>query len=153
MNVTVETELPIPAELACKLAQKPAMLLHVLWPWMGLTPLTPLPEQLVEGDEIVVRLRFFGLLPAWRHTVHVARLAPTEIVSREHGGPVSTWDHRLSFEPIGERSCRYTDSVEVRSGIATPLTWLYAQLIYRYRSRRWRTLARVLADPAAPAAR
>lgn len=145
MTVTVRTDLPIPAEHACQLARKPALLNHVLWPWWTVSPLTPLPEQVAEGDEIVVRLRFLGFVRGWTHTIRVERLAPQEIVSREHGGPVSTWNHRLTFEPTAPSSCRYTDAVEVRAGLATPIAVLCAHLIYRYRQARWRALARVLA--------
>jgi hypothetical protein len=145
VTVRVSTDLPITAERACELAQKPAMLSHVLWPWMRLLPAAPLPDAIAQGDEIVVRLCFFGVLPAWRHTVLVERLAPREIVSCEHGGPISTWNHRLAFEPTSATSCRYTDTVDVGAGTITPLIALYAHFIYRYRQLRWRALARVLA--------
>jgi hypothetical protein len=38
--------------------------------------------------------------------------------------------------------CRYSDEIEVRAGALPPLVWLYAQLFYRYRQRRWRRLER-----------
>jgi hypothetical protein len=145
MTISVSTELPIAAERACELAQKPAMLSHVLWPWMRLIAIAPLPETIAQGDAIVVRLCFFGVVPAWRHTVLVARLGPQEIVSCEHGGPVATWNHHLTFQPTSATSCRYTDAVEVRAGLLTPFVTLYAHFIYRYRQARWRALARVLA--------
>ncbi len=145
MTVIVRTDLPIAAEHACELARKPALLNHVLWPWWTVRPLTPLPEQVAEGDEIVVRLRFLGFVRGWKHTIRVERLAPQEIVSREHGGPVNTWNHRLTFEPTAPSACRYTDAVEVRAGLATPVAVLCAHLIYRYRQARWRALAHVLA--------
>jgi len=71
--------------------------------------------------------------------------APREIVSREHGGPVTAWDHRLTFEPTSSTSCRYTDTVAIRAGLLTPTVALYAHFIYRYRQVHWRALARVLA--------
>ena len=145
MNVTVSTDLPIPAERACRLAQKPEIMNHVLWPWMSATPLMPLPDPVTEGDEIPVRLRFLGVLRGWKHTIRAARLAPHEIVSSERGGPITAWNHRLTFDPVSENSCRYTDTVEVRAGLGTPLAALFAHLIYRYRQARWRALAPILA--------
>jgi ligand-binding SRPBCC domain-containing protein len=142
--VTVGTALPIPAERACQLAQKPALLAHVLWPWVTVTPGMPLPDVIAEGDEISIQIRFLGLLPGWTHTLRIEHLAPREIVSCEHGGPVTAWNHRLTFEPMSSTSCRYTDTVEVRAGLATPLVALFARLIYRYRQARWRALARIL---------
>jgi hypothetical protein len=145
MIVTVTTELPIAAERACQLAQRPALLSHVLWPWVTVATGTPLPEAVAEGEEISIGLRFLGFLPGWTHTLRIERLGSREIVSREHGGPVTTWDHKLTFEPTSPTSCRYTDAVEVRAGPATPVVALFAHLIYRYRQARWRALARVLA--------
>ena len=145
MTVSVATDLPISAERACALASKPALLAHVLWPWLTMTPATPLPESVAEGEEISVRLRFLGVIPGWTHTLRIERLAAHEIASREHGGPVRAWNHRLTFEPTSSGTCRYTDTVEVRAGLATPLVGLFAHLIYRYRQARWRAIAGVLA--------
>ena len=142
----MSTDLPIPAERACQLARKPEVLNHVLWPWLRAVPVTPIPDPVEEGDEVVVRLYFLRRLPGWTHTIRAERLTPQEILSVEHGGPVKTWRHRLTFEPTSPDSCRYTDSVEVRAGLATPLTVLFAHLIYRYRQVRWRTLAHLLAS-------
>ena len=100
---------------------------------------------MVEGDELSGRVCFLGVLPAWTHTLRLVRVAPLELASEEHGGPVSAWNHRLLFEPTGERSCRYTDRVEVRAGLLTPAVALFAMFIYRYRQARWRRLARVIA--------
>jgi ligand-binding SRPBCC domain-containing protein len=145
MIVRVHTELPISAEDACRLAQKPALLSFVLWPWLSMTVTSPLPDTLAEGDQLQARVRFLGILPGWNHTLKIERLKLQEIASAEHGGPVKAWNHTLTFEPTGECSCRYTDAVEVRAGLLTPLVALFAALIYRYRQARWRSLARVLA--------
>lgn len=145
MTVRVSTELPIAADHACRLAMKPALLSYVLWPWLTMTPIAPLPAAIAEGTELAARIRFLGVLPAWTHTLHIERLGEREIASREHGGPVKAWNHTLIFEPTGERACRYTDSVEVRAGLLTPLVAAFAAVIYRYRQARWRTLASVLA--------
>jgi hypothetical protein len=145
VTIRVSTELPIAAEEACRLAQKPALLSYVLWPWVSMTPDAPLPDSIGAGDELHARLRFLGVLPGWTHTLRIERLGAREIASREHGGPVKTWNHTLTFDPIAEHACRYTDHVEVRAGLLTPLVGLFAALVYRYRQARWRTLARVLA--------
>jgi hypothetical protein len=145
MNVTTSTDLPIPAERAIALAQRTATLQHVLWPLLTATPSMRVPDLIAEGDRISIHLRFFGILPCWTHEVVVEHLAEHEIVSREHGGPITVWNHRLTFEPTSSTTCRYTDAVEIRAGLLTPLACLFAALMYRYRQARWRALARVLA--------
>jgi len=37
-------------------------------------------------------------------------------------------------------TCSYTDEVEIEAGVFTPLVWLYANLLYRYRQLRWKVL-------------
>ncbi len=145
MTVSVTTDLPIAAERARELPRRPALLRHVLWPWLALRVNGPLPDEAVEGDEISARILFLGVLPAWTHTLRLVRVTPLEVASQEYGGPVRAWNHRLLFEPTGERSCRYTDRVEVRAGWLTPGVALFAQFIYRYRQARWRALAEILA--------
>ena len=144
MVVTVTTELPISAERACALASRPATLQYVCSPVVAFHPIGDAPEAIREGDEVSVRLRFLRVLPGWVHTLRVERLAEREIVSREHGGPVTVWNHRLTFVPTSATSCRYTDRVEVRAGVFTPFVALFAHGMYRWRQARWRGLARVI---------
>lgn len=97
MNVTVSTELAIPAERAYELAQRPATVQHVLWPWLTITPDTEVPERIVEGARISLHLRWLGWIPAWTHEIRIERFTPEEIVSHEYGGPIAVWNHRLTL--------------------------------------------------------
>ncbi len=147
MNITVSTELSIPAERAYELAQRPATVRHVLWPWVTITPDTEVPERIVEGARISLHLRWLGWIPAWTHEIHIELFTPEEIRSHEYGGPIAVWNHRLTFVPTSPTTCCYTDAVEIhaRTRALTPLAALFAALMYRYRQARWRALARVLA--------
>jgi hypothetical protein len=138
MMIRVATELSMPAEKACELAQKPAVFRHVIWPAFTVGAV---PDRLEVGNEISARLYFFGCIPAWKHRLKLVSVDPCAIYSNEYGGPVSTWNHRLTFEPTSESTCRYTDEVEIEAGIATLPTVLVAHLIYRWRQYRWRRLA------------
>jgi hypothetical protein len=141
------TELPIPAELACQLAQKPAMFRHVVWPIFGVRNL---PASIAAGQELFTRIYWLTFIPAWTHTLRLVSVAPTEIYSNEHGGWVRKWNHRLSFEATSDSSCRYTDEVEIDAGPATPLVAGFARFIYRWRQRRWRQIAAILACDRSP---
>jgi hypothetical protein len=145
MHVSVSTELSIRADCAFELAQRTAMVQHVLWPWLTITPTTQVPERIAVGDEIVLHLRWLGFVRGWTHHIRIERLTSHEVVSNEYGGPITTWNHRLTFTPTSPTSCRYTDAVEIRAiGPLTPLAVLFAAAMYRYRQARWRALARVL---------
>ncbi|MFF0817382.1 hypothetical protein ACFYVR_19795 [Rhodococcus sp. NPDC003318] len=142
--VTVTTELPMSADAACALATKPELFRYLVQPILRI-PAPDLPDRIEPGAQAAARLWWFGVVPTWMHHLTVVRLGPTEIYTNEHGGPVRTWNHRLTFTPTGENSCRYTDEVEIEDGWRGIPIQLFAALLFRYRQRRWRALARVLA--------
>lgn len=142
-KVTLTTELPIPVATASSLARKPEMMKHVLRPVLRVYRLD-VPEPIEVGTQGSARFWWFGVIPAWTHHLTITRLAPTEIYTNEHGGPVHTWNHRLTFEPIDERRCRYTDEIETDDGWRGLLTRVFVRLMFRHRHRRWRSLAQIL---------
>lgn len=145
-KVTLTTELPIPAEMAASLARKPEMLKYLLRPVLRAYQLD-VPERIEVGSAGSARLWWFGVVPAWTHHLTVIKLEPTEIYTHEHGGPVKTWNHRLTFEPVDEQHCRYTDEIETDDGLRGAGTRLFIRLMFRRRRRRWRALAALLAEP------
>lgn len=138
MIVRVTSELPLPAETACAMAQNPAVFKHVVWP---VFTIGAIPDTFDTGATISARLYFLGAIPGWRHHLRLISASERMLYTNEHGGLVTTWNHRLTFEPTSERSCRYTDEVEIEAGISTLPTVAVAHLMYRWRHRRWRKLA------------
>jgi hypothetical protein len=84
------------------------------------------------------------VFPAWTHHITVDRLDRLEIHTDEHGGPVRIWRHHLTFLPLGEHRCLYTDEIETEDGWRGAPTRLFVRLMFRHRHRRWQLLARVL---------
>ena len=87
-------------------------------------------------------------MPAWWHEIHITRLddAAREILTAERGGAIKQWHHRITVDERGPYRSHYTDEIDIRAGVFTPLIWAYAQAFYRYRQMRWRRLARELLD-------
>lgn len=145
--VTISTELPLDAKRAYELAQTAELFLYVT---RGPMRFTGLPEDVIFGlgAEFSARMWFFSVIPGWMHHGKVVDFDDSgpryEIYTNEHGGPVTTWNHRLTFEELGEGRCRYTDQVEVDAGPMTLGTVLFVQAFFRYRQWRWRELARVI---------
>jgi ligand-binding SRPBCC domain-containing protein len=148
MLVRVTTRLPAPADHVWDAVQRTETLRYVTRGLLGFRLDRGTPEQFAEGETYRMRLLFFGLLPAWRHEIRVVRVdhVHREIRTEEHGGPVRAWSHRITVDDEGWGSARYLDEIEIAAGVATPFVWLYAQLFYRYRQRRWRRLARRLSN-------
>jgi hypothetical protein len=142
--IRLSTELPIPAETAFALAQKVELFRFVVAPILRV-PELEMADELIPGAEGSARLWWFGVVPTWRHHLRLVHIGDGEIYTNEHGGPVRTWNHRLTFEPLDAGRCRYTDEIEVDSGIRGLGTRVFVRLMFRHRHRRWRALARVLA--------
>ncbi|MGR6965077.1 hypothetical protein ACU610_11490 [Geodermatophilus sp. URMC 61] len=108
-----------------------------------------------QGESVSTRLLLLGLLPVSRHTLRIDVLDDAAMTARteEHGGPVSVWRHRLTVEPTGPTSCRYTDEVEIGAGRLTGLVGVLASGFLRWRQHRWRQLAPVLAATTPTSAR
>jgi hypothetical protein len=142
--VRLSTELPIPAERAFAIAQKPELFKFVVAPILRVGRIQ-MPRGLEPGAEASARLWWFGVIPSWTHRLRVIRVGGNEIYTNEGGGPVHTWNHLLTFEPLTATSCRYTDEIETDPGLRGLPTLVFARLMFRHRHRRWRLLAELLA--------
>jgi hypothetical protein len=60
--------------------------------------------------------------------------------TQEQGGLIKSWDHEIKFEVKDSKTCIYTDTVKIKAGAFTALVWLFANILYRYRQRRWKQL-------------
>lgn len=139
----IATELPIPADEAFALAHKLELFKHVVWPLLRF-PVDDV-ESFEVGDEFLARLWFLQVIPAWTHNLKVMADGDLELYTNERSGPARIWNHRLTFSPTGDQSCRYTDEIEIEGGVLGIGTALFINVFFRYRQWRWRQLARVLA--------
>ena len=167
-NISMFARLPIDPELASLLAERrgmrversillagdaqrivtealtPKLLLHVAWPLLKFVPIEPSVFPLRWAEKrYVVGLRLFGVLPFGRQVINVSvsRRDDEHLEARDngYGTLISKWDHRISIRRV-EGGAEYTDRVEIRAGLLTPLVWAFAWLFYRHRQRRWREL-------------
>ncbi len=127
---------------------------YVLAPYVKFSRSLQIPQKIEPGLEAAGRLWWLGVIPAWRHHIKLVRLDPLEIYTNEYGGPVRTWNHRLTFVPTGEHSCSYTDEIEVDDGLLGWGTGLFVRVMFHHRHKRWQTLASILTEaPEANSAR
>ncbi len=81
------------------------------------------------------------------HQVRVVQLDRTRryFTTEEQGGNIRSWRHEHRIESIDANQCRYTDEIEFSAGTWTPLIWIQAQILYRFRHKNWK---RLLKNPA-----
>lgn len=155
MKVVVETVLPMATQDVLARLRTPELLRFVAAPLVQFTPLDPpqFPSKWTEG-EYLVATRLFGLVPLGRQTIAISFDGASDdryaIRDNGHGDLAQRWDHRIDIVDAGSGQTRYLDTVDIEAGVLTPFVWLFAQLFYRHRQRRWRQLARALNNPLAP---
>lgn len=84
-----------------------------------------------------MKLRVFGVLPFGKHQISFEKFEPTIIISNESGSMISIWKHYITIHAINDSQVLYSDIVEIKAGVLTPIIWTFARLFYRHRQRRW----------------
>ena len=148
MRVFVESVLSCDADRAWAAVQTSALLLEVASPLVTIRPLPgeTLPQRWSESTTLRFRSYLLCLIPMGTRTIFFERIDPEqrEIQSREHDPLIRRWDHLVRVKPIGPAQCTYSDEIEIEAGLLTPLVWLFAQVFYRHRQRRWQAVAKRL---------
>jgi hypothetical protein len=144
MIAKINTRLPISAECVWKALLKINTFLFITKGMLGFDGSEQWPEFFHEGLELETRLLFFHFLPGWKHSLRVVSINSDnlQVKSEESGGLVRTWNHGISVKKLSDNCCNYTDEIEIDAGIFTLLIWIYAQIFYRYRQKRWRRLVK-----------
>lgn len=142
MKACIETIFPASAAVVWARVKRSDTLLYITRGMLGFAGSGRFPEYWREGDTQHTRLLFFGVLPGWRHRLFFERVDDDQqvLLTREGGGLVPVWNHRIEVEPLDTNRCSYRDEIEIQAGLLTPVVWLYAQVLYRYRQWRWRWL-------------
>lgn len=89
-----------------------------------------------------LKLYLFGIIPLGRHRIRLVKIDKMRntIESREKGLFTRVWNHTIAFHQVGDRKVHYTDEIEIKSGLLTPVIYIFAHLFYRHRQRRWKRL-------------
>jgi ligand-binding SRPBCC domain-containing protein len=143
VTVRVRSRLAAPADQVWQLLQSKKTFLFITRGMMTFTGSEDWPEPLLSpGAKIDTRVRFFGRGPAFRHQIRIMRVdeIKREIDTEENGGLMDIWNHRMRVEAVSGEKSLYTDHIELRAGLITPVVWSFAFVYYRYRHRRWRKL-------------
>lgn len=155
MRAYIESILECPPELVWAEVQNSRLLLEVMWPVLKFVPPRgeEFPERWQEGTTVFGPGFIFGLLPLGLHRLGFERIDQErrQIQTRETNRFVRRWDHVITVRGTSDGRTLYSDEIEIKAGVLTPMVWLFAQLFYRHRQRRWRRIARRLAEAATTA--
>lgn len=140
VKVTVSTILDTTIDRAWAAVTQTHTFHHVTHGLLSFRSSKPFPSVWHEEDQLELQLYLFNVIPWWRHQLRVAHLDDQrhELRLEGHGGPISRWNHTMRIEPVSDTRCQYTDELDLRAGLFTPVAWLFAHTFYRYRQRRLR---------------
>lgn len=93
-----------------------------------------------EGEESSYRFRLFGIIPFGTHTIRIIRFSLDGISSREGNEHVPVWNHDITLVNLDNDHTEYTDRVEIHAGWKTVFVWLWANMFYVHRQRKWTRL-------------
>jgi ligand-binding SRPBCC domain-containing protein len=146
MLAHISTIFDCTAEQLWDALSRPASLRFVAAPLLHFEPLVAgdLDGEWVVGKTYALRLSLFGFLPACEHRITLVTIDQEAnlIESIESGALSPVWNHTIRFQPFGDGRLHYSDKIEIRAGLLTGVVWAFAQVFYRHRQRRWRTLLR-----------
>jgi hypothetical protein len=144
MKVDLATVLPCTVEDAAAHVMSTRLLQYVAHPLVSFSPVTGanFPVAWTEGTHWV-RLKLFGVLPFGRQAIVISKPSLPggfAIRDRGHSALIPVWDHLITIEPHPDGAL-YRDQVRVSARALTPFIWMFAEIFYRHRQRRWRRLA------------
>lgn len=146
MTARITTTLPCTAAELWRHIADTRSLVHVCRPVLGFVRADgrELSGPWEVGLPYELKLRFLMVVPMGRHVIRLETVDPGRnlIISRENGLLARVWNHTITFEEVSPGRLRYTDEIEIRAGLLTPAIWLFAQLFYRHRQRRWKQVVR-----------
>lgn len=145
-TVSLSCDLPAPAPLVWSAVVSPIGFRFVSRGLVRWPVVATRIDRWQQGETVIGWMFLLGFLPMSRHSLTFERLNDSEheFSTREHGGPIRSWNHRITVTPVSEDACRIHDRVTFDGGVLTPALWILVKLFYIIRRPRWTQLARAL---------
>lgn len=137
MIVQKTTVFPASRETIFEKLQKLETLQYIARPFATFEPVGAASSVWEAGSESSYRFRLFGFIPYGIHTIRIVRFDPDRISSREGNEHVPVWNHDIRLVSLDDDHTKYTDRVEIRAGWKTVFVWLWANLFYAHRQKKW----------------
>lgn len=150
MRVKISSIFPIKPELAWQEIQKTKLLHYVGNPLIKFIPARETPfTELWQTGEYIVDMKFFGLLPFGKQSIVIKFPLNQEqkghqysMLDDGHGELIKKWRHLITVDKVSDEKTLYADEVEVQAGVLTFFIWIFANVFFWHRQRRWKKLIR-----------
>lgn len=146
MKVIVSTVIKTSAEHMWRKLQQVTSLIYVASPILIFRSRdkSAMAECWSVDREYLLSIFLFGFIPLGKHVIRILQIDTRnmKIQSNEFGLLTRTWNHSLKITRIDNVKIRYTDEIDIDAGPLTAGLWLFAQIFYRHRQKRWKNLLR-----------
>lgn len=147
MRTCITTTLDCSKDRVWQEVKTSRLLEYVAAPLIVFEPLQPICfPQVWEEGRYLITMKLFGWLPFGRQWMVISIPQADEQVyqirDNGYGDRIARWDHRITIQDAPDGKTSYTDQVDIEAGLITPLVWLFSQVFYRHRQRRWRNLVK-----------
>lgn len=137
------TVLPAGADEIWEKLQSLSSLAYVAAPYAAFSPENGAGDVTwKQGETFRLIFRLFGFIPFGVHTIRIVIFDREQwlIYSNESNPRVPVWNHRIRLKPLDKARTEYTDEVEIDAGGMTGLVFLWANMFYAHRQRKWKKL-------------
>lgn len=128
---------PATREVVFQKLQQLETLRYIAKPYASFEPVGNVPDTWAVGNVSSFRFKLFGIIPYGTHTIRIIRFDSEKVSSREGNEHVPVWNHDIRLSDIGDGHTKYTDRVEIHAGWKTLFIWLWAEMFYAHRQRKW----------------
>ncbi len=113
------------------------ILREIASPYMLFNPIDN-DENLIwkEGSTFKFSCKLFGFIPFGTHTIKVIEFNQNRIYTNESHSIVPIWNHEIILKEMGNKT-EYSDIVEIYAGWMTIFIYIWANLFYAHRQRKW----------------
>ena len=145
MKVHVESVLDCSAPKVWNELLNSSSFVYIIKPLVYAKPCCPAqyPDRLYEGLTLIIRPFLFSFVPMSKKTINIETVDHDSFFmqTREFDSLVDVWDHEIRVRKTTNGQTKYSDTIEIKAGIFTPLVCLFAKWFYRHRQNRWKKLA------------
>ncbi|MCI6795504.1 MAG: hypothetical protein MR581_05990 [Lachnospiraceae bacterium] len=137
MVVRKTTVFPARREEVFQKLQQFKTLQYIAAPYASFVPAEGAVDMVWKAGSISrYRFKLFGIVPFGTHMICIECFDMDVIQSRESNGYVSVWNHKILLQDRGSQT-GYTDEVEIKAGWKTLFIWIWANMFYAHRQKKW----------------
>lgn len=149
VKVKLSVQIYAPISVVWGLVLRTSTLDYIASPLVTYQYLNPTPRNWKPG-QYPVKVFGFGVIPFGRQTIVIelpdSKKGHRKLRDNGFGSSgilrfIDKWDHTIELRTIGKEKTDYTDTIQIRAGILTPLYWMYAYVFYFWRQCRWKSLS------------